>query len=276
MWGFIRRYWLRGLGVAVGVFFWWTGWDGPEFLDRLGYVGSESGRLMLNIAGIVLVLGVLLVPPALHRLPTTKPREDELRLLMVQIVKLLENQNELTKQQLGARVGASPAVIERAVRGLEAEGKISVSGNVIRGSIKQALPSLAQGTDSAIATIGDLRRDALVDRLRVLAAEGDQPAHRIKEASRVYREGIKQGLKPQADYTGSTELTAWRNKVEDLLRAEFGEGRVADFGRQEGWPEGGKYAVGPFLERCEFEIALIRVFQGRLDSLRAELEGKRP
>jgi len=56
---------LRWILVALGFLFAWTGWTGPELIDRLtsGFLQSDAFRTALVIAGMGLIVIVVLLPP---------------------------------------------------------------------------------------------------------------------------------------------------------------------------------------------------------------------
>jgi len=72
--------------------------------------------------------------------PADEPSHQPKRLqeVMSKILEALEEQNELTRQQLQARTDIAPEVIERAVEGLKATGRIRLRSTA-RGQVIQAI-----------------------------------------------------------------------------------------------------------------------------------------
>jgi hypothetical protein len=68
--------------------------------------------------------------------------------VMRRVLELLEAQHELTKQQLAAQTRSSPAVVERAVKGLRATGRVRLRSTA-RGQVVQQVGQAVE-TDQAM------------------------------------------------------------------------------------------------------------------------------
>lgn len=83
----------------------------------------------LSVLGAVAVLTWTLIRRFAGPDSTSGPEAESDAKLMLRILEFLEANLELTKQQLEDRTKAAASVVERAVSGLEAEGKVSVHGD---------------------------------------------------------------------------------------------------------------------------------------------------
>lgn len=132
IWRVIR--WPVGL---VSAFLTWTGWSGPDFLNRLSkvawleFVSEGYFRTILVVVGLAGIAASLLWPRA-QKQQVPLADAGQIHETVSEIYRLVTELRELTIEALQERTGRNPQLIHEAVAQLVGQGRLAAEGDVVK------------------------------------------------------------------------------------------------------------------------------------------------